>query len=229
MELHIAPPDPDAVRRVVQTALAEDRARQDVTTRITVAPGQRGRGTFLAKQRGVVCGLDVVRETFAQMSADLALTAHAPDGAAIEAGDVVAEVAGPLAALLPGERVALNLLQRMSGTATMTRAFVERAAEGGSAEITDTRKTTPGLRELEPLRGPRRRGAQPPRHARRRHPDQGQPPRGGRAARPEPRATSSPRHAAPRRTRSASRSRSRTRRRRDSPSRPAWTRSCWTT
>ncbi len=149
MEQHIAAPDPDAVRRVVQMALAEDRARQDVTTRITVAPGQRGRGTFLAKQRGVVCGLDVVRETFAQMSPELALTVHVPDGVAVEASDVVAEVAGPLAAMLSGERVALNLLQRMSGTATMARAFVERAAEGGAAEITDTRKTTPGLRELE--------------------------------------------------------------------------------
>ncbi|MCY3655165.1 MAG: carboxylating nicotinate-nucleotide diphosphorylase [Chloroflexi bacterium] len=149
MEQHIAPPDPDAVRRVVQAALAEDRARQDVTTRITVAPGQRGRGTFLAKQRGVLCGLDVVRETFAQLSGDLALDVRAPDGAAVEDGDVVAEVTGPLAAMLSGERVALNLLQRLSGTATMTRTFVERAAEGGAAEITDTRKTTPGLRELE--------------------------------------------------------------------------------
>ena len=120
-----------------------------MTTRITVAPGQRGRGAFVAKQRGVVCGLDVARETFARLSPDLALTARAADGAAVEAGDVVAEVAGPLAAMLSGERVALNLLQRMSGTATMTRAFVERAAEGGAAEITDTRKTTPGLRELE--------------------------------------------------------------------------------
>ncbi len=149
MERHIAPPDTHAVRHVVQSALAEDRARQDVTTRITVAPDQRGRGTFLAKQRGVVCGLDVVREVFGQMSPDLALTVHAPDGVAVEAGDVVAEVAGPLAAMLSGERVALNLLQRMSGTATMARAFVELAAEGGAAEITDTRKTTPGLRELE--------------------------------------------------------------------------------
>ena len=149
MEQHIAPPDPSAVRRVVEAALAEDRARQDVTTRITVAPAQRGRGTFLAKQQGMVCGLDVVRETFAQMSPDLALDVRAPDGAAVEPGDVVAEVSGPLAAMLSGERVALNLLQRMSGTATMTRAFVERAAEGGAAEITDTRKTTPGLRELE--------------------------------------------------------------------------------
>ncbi|MYE33079.1 MAG: carboxylating nicotinate-nucleotide diphosphorylase [Chloroflexi bacterium] len=149
MEQHIAPPDPDAVRRVVQAALAEDRARQDVTTRITVAPRQHGRGTFLAKQAGVACGLDVVRETFAQLSGDLALDVRAPDGAAVEDGDVVAEVTGPLAAMLSGERVALNLLQRMSGTATMARAFVERAAEGGAAEITDTRKTTPGLRELE--------------------------------------------------------------------------------
>ena len=149
MEQHVAPPDPDAVQRVVQAALAEDRARQDVTTRITVAPGQRGRGTFLAKQRGVVCGLDVVRETFTQLSADLVLDVRIPEGSPVEAGDEVAEVSGPLAAMLSGERVALNLLQRMSGTATMTRAFVERAAEGGAAEITDTRKTTPGLRELE--------------------------------------------------------------------------------
>ena len=149
MEQHITPPDPDAVRRVVQAALAEDRARQDVTTRITIAPGQRGLGTFLAKQQGVICGLDVVRETFAQLSDALALDVRIPEGSPVEAGDVVAEVAGPLAAMLSGERVALNLLQRMSGTATMTRAFVERAAEGGAAEITDTRKTTPGLRELE--------------------------------------------------------------------------------
>lgn len=149
MEQHVAPPDPDAVRRVVQAALAEDRSRQDVTTRITVGPGQRGRGTFLAKQRGVVCGLDVVRETFAQLSDELALDVRIAEGASVEAGDEVAEVSGPLAAMLSGERVALNLLQRMSGTATMTRAFVERAAEGGAAEITDTRKTTPGLRDLE--------------------------------------------------------------------------------
>lgn len=147
--MDIAPPDPDAVRRVVQTALAEDRARQDVTTRITVAPAQRGRGTFLAKQPGVVCGLEAVRETFAQMSPDLALRARVAEGSAVEAGEVVAEVSGPLAAMLSGERVALNLLQRMSGAATMARAFVERAAEGGAAEITDTRKTTPGLRDLE--------------------------------------------------------------------------------
>ena len=149
MEQHIAPPDPEAVRRVVQTALAEDRARHDVTTRVTVPPDQLGRGAFLAKQRGVLCGLGVVRETFAQLSADLVLDTHAADGAAIEAGDVVAEVSGPLAAMLSGERVALNLLQRMSGVATMTRAYVERAAEAGAAEVTDTRKTTPGLRELE--------------------------------------------------------------------------------
>ena len=149
MEQHLAPPDPGTVQRVVQAALAEDRARQDVTTRITVAPAQRGRGTFLAKQRGIVCGLDVVRETFAALSEDLALDVRIPEGSTVEAGDEVAEVSGPLASMLSGERVALNLLQRMSGTATMTRAFVERAAEGGAAEITDTRKTTPGLRELE--------------------------------------------------------------------------------
>ena len=145
----LAPPDPEAVRRVVRAALAEDRARSDVTTRATVPPDQRGRGAFLVKRRGVVCGLGVAREVFAQLDPDLALTPHAEDGAFVEAGAVAAAVEGPLAPMLSGERVALNLLQRLSGVATLARAFAERAAEGGPAAVTDTRKTTPGLRELE--------------------------------------------------------------------------------
>ena len=145
----LAPPDPEAVRRVVRAALAEDRARHDVTTRATVPPGQRGRGAFLVKRRGVLCGLGAVREVFAQLDPGLALTALAADGEALEAGAIAAEVEGPLAPMLSGERVALNLLQRLSGVATLARAFVECAAEGGSAAVTDTRKTTPGLRELE--------------------------------------------------------------------------------
>jgi nicotinate-nucleotide pyrophosphorylase (carboxylating) len=145
----IAPPDPEALRRVVRAALAEDRVHHDVTTRATVPPDQQGQGAFFVKQSGVLCGLEVVRETFAQLSPNLALEVLAPDGSSVDGGHVVAEVTGPLAPMLSGERVALNLLQRLSGVATLTRAFVERAAEGGPAQITDTRKTTPGLRDLE--------------------------------------------------------------------------------
>ena len=145
----IAQPDPEALRSAVRAALAEDRAHQDVTTRATVPPDQQGRGAFLLKQDGVICGLEVVREAFAQLSPALALEVLAPDGSGVEGGRIVATIAGPLAPMLSGERVALNFLQRLSGVATLARAFSERAADGGPALITDTRKTTPGLRDLE--------------------------------------------------------------------------------
>ncbi len=145
----VPPPDPRAVRDIVARALAEDRAQHDVTTRTLVRPEQRGRGGFGAKEAGVICGMEVVREVFAQLSPDLALEVHAPDGSFAEAGRLIAVIAGPLAPMLSGERVALNLLQRLSGIATLTHDFVTRAAEGGLAEVLDTRKTTPGLRELE--------------------------------------------------------------------------------
>ncbi|MEE8337739.1 MAG: carboxylating nicotinate-nucleotide diphosphorylase [Dehalococcoidia bacterium] len=142
-------PDPQAVREAVARALAEDRAEHDVTTLATVDPAQSGRGGFLLKQAGIVCGMAVVRETFAQLSPEIAVTVVTVDGSFAEAGQLIAEVSGPLAPILSGERVALNFLQRLSGVATMTDAYVRAAAEGGRAEVLDTRKTTPGLRELE--------------------------------------------------------------------------------
>ena len=141
--------DPAVAREAVARALTEDRAAQDVTTSATVPRDQAGRGSFLVKQDGVLCGLDLAREVFAQLSEELDLEARAADGDAVERGRVVAVVVGPVAPLLSGERVALNFLQRLSGVATLTRAFVQRAAEGGPAQLTDTRKTTPGLRALE--------------------------------------------------------------------------------
>ena len=145
----LRPPDAAALREAVARALAEDRVSQDVTTLATVPPEQSGRGSLLIKQDGVLCGLDMVREVYRQLGGGVAVEALAADGDAVRSGQVVATVAGPLAPLLSGERVALNFLQRLSGIATLTRAFVERSAEGGAARITDTRKTTPGLRTLE--------------------------------------------------------------------------------
>ena len=145
----LRPPDAGALRDAVARALAEDRVLEDVTTQATVPPDQFGRGSLLVKQDGVLCGLDAAREVFRQLGGAVAIEARAADGDAVARGQVVATLAGPLAALLSGERVALNFLQRLSGIATLTRAFVERAAEGGAARITDTRKTTPGLRALE--------------------------------------------------------------------------------
>ena len=142
-------PHPAAVRRLARRALEEDRARFDVTTLALVPPDQQGAGSFLVKNDGVICGLEVARAAFRQLSSEVTMELEAADGSAVTAGHIVATVEGPLAAILSAERVALNFLQRLSGIATLTRRFVDRAADGGPAEVMDTRKTTPGLRELE--------------------------------------------------------------------------------
>lgn len=144
-----SPPAAGIIAAIVADALAEDRAGFDVTTRSTVAPDQRGEATILYKQDGVVCGLDVVREVFRQVSPEIEVRASTSDGAWVESGATVAILRGPLGPMLSGERVALNLMQRMSGIATLSRQYVEAAARGGRARVIDTRKTTPGLRALE--------------------------------------------------------------------------------
>jgi len=141
-------PDPALVRRIITAALEEDGARNDVTTRALVMPGQRGLGTVLCKARGVVAGLPVAEAAFAALDAGVRIQLLVQDGALVAPGDALARVEGPLASVLSGERVALNFLQRLSGIATMTRRFVEAAA-GTQARIFDTRKTAPGLRALE--------------------------------------------------------------------------------
>ena len=144
-----SPPSTALVEEIVARALAEDRAYHDVTSRALIPPGQRGHGRFYMKAPGVVCGLNAVEIAFRLMSEDLDLEVLAGDGSHVEPGMTIAEVHGPLRPMLGGERVALNLLQRLSGTATLTRRFAVAAAEGGAARVIDTRKTTPGLRELE--------------------------------------------------------------------------------
>jgi nicotinate-nucleotide pyrophosphorylase (carboxylating) len=147
--LDLAPLDGFAVAEAVANALAEDRAAFDVTTAATVPPEQLGSGEFVAREPGVICGLDLAREALAQRSEELDFIAERLDGEFVEAGTTIATVDGPMAALLSAERIALNFLQRLSGVATLTREYVARAAEGGPARVVDTRKTTPGLRTLE--------------------------------------------------------------------------------
>ncbi len=139
-------------RRIIDAAviaaLEEDGALDDVTTRALVPPDQWGRGVFVAKEPGVVCGLPVAAAAMTALDAEIAFYPLVTDGTRIEAGAELAEVEGPLAAILSAERVALNFLQRLSGIATLTDAYV-RAVAGTRARILDTRKTTPGLRHLE--------------------------------------------------------------------------------
>lgn len=129
--------------------LAEDIGRGDITTQSTVQPEVRGLGRFLAKEYLVICGLDVAEAVFIHLDSEISeIETSYNEGDEVEEGTVFATLKGYSDVLLTGERVALNLLQRMSGIATLTRQYV-RAVEGTKAEIVDTRKTTPGLRLLE--------------------------------------------------------------------------------
>lgn len=133
----------------VRAALTEDHVREDVTTALLGAGADRPAvGTFIAEEACVVAGLPVAAEVFRQLGVREAFAPLVEEGAAVAAGRPIAEVRGPARHLLAGERTALNFLQRLSGIATATRAVVEAVA-GTGAVVTDTRKTTPGLRDLE--------------------------------------------------------------------------------
>jgi nicotinate-nucleotide pyrophosphorylase (carboxylating) len=137
------------VERVVRAALAEDLGHGDVTSEGLLPPDARCRAALLVKEPGVLAGLPVAGAVFEAVSAEISFEPLACDGDAID--DVPATVAtleGPARAVLSAERVALNLLGRLSGVATLTRRFVA-AIEGTRAVVLDTRKTTPGLRALE--------------------------------------------------------------------------------
>ena len=133
----------------VRRALAEDLASGDVTTRLLGAAAKRAAALrFVAEAPFVVAGLPLVELTFKELDHDAQLEIQVPDGSRADQGAIVATARGTAAALLSGERVALNFLQRLSGIATLTRRAVDAVA-GTGARITHTRKTTPGLRALE--------------------------------------------------------------------------------
>jgi nicotinate-nucleotide pyrophosphorylase (carboxylating) len=132
---------------LVRRALAEDVGSGDLTTRATVPAGARARAQITQKQPGVLYGLDAARLAFALLDPDARFLALADEGVWRSGGPVL-EIEGGAAALLSAERTALNLLQRLSGVATMTARYVE-AVRGTGARVLDTRKTTPGLRMLE--------------------------------------------------------------------------------
>lgn len=136
------------IDRIVLAALAEDIGDGDVTTENTISEDARLTGRFLAKESGVVAGVQVVWRTFALLDPRVELLVLIDDGQCVERGQVIAQVSGPGRAILSGERVALNFLQRMSGIATATREYVD-ATDGTHATILDTRKTVPGLRVLD--------------------------------------------------------------------------------
>jgi nicotinate-nucleotide pyrophosphorylase (carboxylating) len=143
-------PLPDLlIAQVVRAALAEDLGRAgDVTSQACVPAGARLRATFGSRQAGVVAGLACARLAIAELDPTADFKAVTEDGARVAAGEKLARVNADARALLSAERVALNLMGRLSGVATLTQAYVA-AVEGTGAIIVDTRKTTPGLRALE--------------------------------------------------------------------------------
>jgi nicotinate-nucleotide pyrophosphorylase (carboxylating) len=141
--------DPDDARRVIRQALAEDVGAGDITTLGTVPAAARARGIVIAREAGVLAGLPLVGLVFDELGAgEVTVQAARGDGDRLDGGDIIAHLEGPARALLTGERLALNLLQRLSGVATLTRRFVDAIA-GTGARVLDTRKTTPGLRTLQ--------------------------------------------------------------------------------
>ena len=139
-----------AVTQLIRTALEEDCGNGDVTTAATIPESAVAHGRYIAKEDGILCGMPVVRAVFDEIDPDIALKVNFEEGQPFKKGDILAEVSGNARSVLTGERVGLNLLQHMSAIATATAAAVKQV-EGYKAKITDTRKTTPGLRYLEKL------------------------------------------------------------------------------
>jgi nicotinate-nucleotide pyrophosphorylase (carboxylating) len=137
-----------AVDQIIRSALVEDIGTGDVTTASTIRPGTVARAQLVAKEDFVLAGIEVAGRVFRLLDPSTAFEPLTRDGQTVKHGEVLAWIKGDASNLLQGERVALNLLQRMSGVATLTSHFVA-ATEGTAAIVVDTRKTTPGLRILE--------------------------------------------------------------------------------
>jgi nicotinate-nucleotide pyrophosphorylase (carboxylating) len=148
VSVYSAPWYTPSVQRLLDLALEEDVGRGDATTASVIDETQEAEGDIVVAERAVVCGLGVVEAVFTRFDWRTRVRMKVADGDPVSPGTVVASLRGPAAALLAGERTALNFLQHLSGIATVTQAFVA-AAEGAKIRVTDTRKTTPGLRALE--------------------------------------------------------------------------------
>ncbi len=140
--------DAFGVNKLIAASLNEDVGTGDITTTSCVAADAVSKGHFIAKESGVLCGLELLSKVFAALDERVRVTPRLKDGDSVESGDVIAEIKGPARAILTGERTALNFIRHLSGVATQTNAAV-KSVMGTNTQIVDTRKTTPGLRVLE--------------------------------------------------------------------------------
>jgi len=137
-----------STENIIKSALAEDIAYGDITSEICVSADKRANGYFTAKENGIICGTEILCDTFHIIDNEIDISLKVKDGDKVEKGDVIAEISGSARHILMGERTALNFIQHLSGIATKTFCAVQ-SVKGFGARITDTRKTTPGLRTLE--------------------------------------------------------------------------------
>jgi len=138
----------ESIKSVIDYALKEDIGNGDITTNSLIPLDLRTKATMVAKSTGVIAGLAIAEYVFRTLSADITWKSFVNDGDKVSKGDLLLEISGSYRALLTGERVALNFLQRMSGIATMTANYVD-TLKGYKTKILDTRKTVPGLRLLD--------------------------------------------------------------------------------
>jgi len=133
---------------IIDRALAEDIGPADITSEILIPPGLNGQAFLLIKARGILAGGEIAKKVLLRVDPSLKVELHITDGSKVKPGDKIATISGSVASILKAERVALNLLQRLSGIASETAKYVART-RGLAVKVTDTRKTTPGLRLLE--------------------------------------------------------------------------------
>ena len=136
------------VDEIIRNALKEDVGTGDITTESVIGEEVQVFGNLIAKENGIICGMGVFERVFYVIDPDIRVTAFVADGEYVESGKIIAEISGSARGVLTGERVSLNLLQRMSGIATATNTYAKKLS-GTKTMVTDTRKTTPGLRVLE--------------------------------------------------------------------------------
>ncbi len=139
----------ETIDTIIKNALAEDMPNGDITSDYLISKDQTSKANLIAKEEGVISGLDVFVRTFDFLEGDLEITLYKNNGDHVHVGDIIATLDGHTLKILKGERVALNLLQRMSGVATLTNQFVKCLHPESKTQILDTRKTTPNLRYLE--------------------------------------------------------------------------------
>ena len=138
----------EQVDNIIDLALAEDISHGDVTTEVLIPPGLQGKASLLVKAKGILAGGEVAKRVFLKVNPSLTVEVLIQDGVQVKPGDIAATISGSVFSILKAERVALNFLQRLSGIASQTAQYVAKT-HGLAVNITDTRKTTPGLRLLE--------------------------------------------------------------------------------